>query len=368
MTRRRVYFYDQKQNKLYSTPEFNGDKEEFVEFRKAEDSCDKNFNEILREFEGVKTFEEFKKASNKAQSYYHSFLGDTVLPIEEKENIEYNDEIYMIDKEGKTYLYNPRELTRKYLLDICDRGDFIYRDIKMKVTKNYLNTIKGNLYTLIIYPIKNVARQNECNLGKFEKDEFNVNFDYEFKEGINKYIDKMEMIKQNSLSTPIKLELVVSPNSNYNIAFRSEKNIIYVLDAMRDGFELIKLNKKSLEPEYDLKTPVEINGKQLFPKYERWRDTMIFDLEDLDINGLEMATRINDYMTIREDIFDKGSQNKNLKEIYEDIYNEENINKYFFERYKDDEYINELKEKYYYFLDENQNDLHIQNEDEEEEM
>ena len=46
MTRRRVYFYDQNQNKLYSTPEFNGDKEEFAKFRKAEDSCDKNFNEI----------------------------------------------------------------------------------------------------------------------------------------------------------------------------------------------------------------------------------------------------------------------------------------------------------------------------------
>ena len=106
MTRRRIYFYDHEQNKLYSTPEFNGDKEEFVKFRKAEDSCDKNFNEILQEFEGVKTLKEFEMASNKSQSYYHSFLGDTILPIEEKENVEYNDEIYMVNKDGKIYLYS----------------------------------------------------------------------------------------------------------------------------------------------------------------------------------------------------------------------------------------------------------------------
>ena len=30
MTRRKVYFYDNKTKKLYSTPEFNGDKNEFA--------------------------------------------------------------------------------------------------------------------------------------------------------------------------------------------------------------------------------------------------------------------------------------------------------------------------------------------------
>ena len=125
MTRRRIYFYDHEQNKLYSTPEFNGDKEEFVKFRKAEDSCDKNFNEILQEFEGVKTLKEFEMASNKSQSYYHSFLGDTILPIEEKENVEYNDEIYMVNKDGKIYLYNPEELNREYLINVANKGEFI---------------------------------------------------------------------------------------------------------------------------------------------------------------------------------------------------------------------------------------------------
>lgn len=368
MTRRKIYFYDKKQNKLYATPEFNGDKEEFVEFRKHEDSCDKNFNEILQEFKGVKTLEEFNKATDKAQSYYHSFLGNNNLPIEEKEDIEYKDEIYMINTEGEVYLYNPKELSRKYILDICDKGDFIYRDIKMKVTKEYIDTIDENLYTLVIYPIKNVARQNECNLGKFEREELNINFDYEFKVGINNYIDKMERIQKNSLLKPIKLELIASPHSNYNIAFKNEKDTIYVLDTMNDGFWLRELDNRSLEPICNLEVPIEINNKQLFPKYESHRDDLIFDLEYLDIAALEMAAKFNDYITIQEDILDICSKNKNLNEIYEDIYNEENINKYFFKKYENDEYINELKEKYSTFLNNNENALNIQIEDEEEEM
>ena len=43
-------------------------------------------------------------------------------------------------------------------------------------------------------------------------------------------------------------------------------------------------------------------------------------------------------------------KNKNLNDIFHDIYNEDNIVKYFFDKYKDDKYINELKEEYYEFL------------------
>ena len=48
MTRRKVYYFDTKTKKLYSTPEFNGDKSEFNLFSKRGDSCDKDFNEILK--------------------------------------------------------------------------------------------------------------------------------------------------------------------------------------------------------------------------------------------------------------------------------------------------------------------------------
>jgi len=107
MTRRKVYFFDDKSNKLYSTPEFNGDKYEFDYFRKKGDYCDKNFDEIIKEFNGVKSLEDFKKASDKVQSYYHSrIVEQVILPIEEVKKITYNDEIYMIDKNGNINLYN----------------------------------------------------------------------------------------------------------------------------------------------------------------------------------------------------------------------------------------------------------------------
>lgn len=178
MTRRKVYYFDTKTKKLYSTPEFNGDKSEFNLFSKRGDSCDKDFNEILKEFENIKTLEEFKSASDKAQSYYHSgFVGTEVLPIEEVSEITYNDEIYMLDGNGNPYLYNPSELTRKYVLDICDRGKFICKDLTMNVTKFKNEKNKYDVYMLNIEPIKNVYSGLELCLGDFNNDEKNRYWD-----------------------------------------------------------------------------------------------------------------------------------------------------------------------------------------------
>jgi hypothetical protein len=81
MTRRYIVFYDDESGYYYSTPEFNGDKSEMETFG-SQDSCDKDWTEIVFEFEGVDNLNKFKTASEKAQSYYHSFLGDTTpLPI-----------------------------------------------------------------------------------------------------------------------------------------------------------------------------------------------------------------------------------------------------------------------------------------------
>jgi hypothetical protein len=80
MTRRYLVFYDEETGCYYSTPEFNGDKSEMEAFG-SRDSCDKDWPDIVREFEGVATLEEFRAASDKAQSYYHSFLGDYSYPV-----------------------------------------------------------------------------------------------------------------------------------------------------------------------------------------------------------------------------------------------------------------------------------------------
>ena len=90
MTRRRIIFSDKSTGKLYATPEFNGDKAEFDHFFKGHthhDTCDKSWEQILNErFAGIKTLEDFVKASDAAQMDYHSFLGIEIRPVEQIEN------------------------------------------------------------------------------------------------------------------------------------------------------------------------------------------------------------------------------------------------------------------------------------------
>lgn len=76
MTRRTFIFVDDKEKKLYVSPEFNGDQEEF-EYRKRQlgilDSCDLPSEDLYKMF-NVGKLEQFKKACEEAQSYFHSFL------------------------------------------------------------------------------------------------------------------------------------------------------------------------------------------------------------------------------------------------------------------------------------------------------
>lgn len=350
MTRRKIYFYDNKDKKLYSTPEFNGDKDEFIHFRKAEDSCDKNFDEILKEFLGVKTKEEFETASNKAQSYYHSFLGDEVLPINEVTTKESEDEIYMINNNGDIYLYNPSELTREYIQEVANKGSFIYKDFTINIEKDYSKISNANIYRMKIDSVENIATPKRYRLGAIEDKEITKDLEEFLEFNIAEYTKKIEVMKQNLKNKPIKLELIYSPNSNYLVAFKSENGNKYVLEDQKDFFELIKINKLSGEPEYNLNHPIEIKGQTLYPIFDNWLGEPIFESKNIDIERMKMAAEFNSYMLIREDIYSSETINKNLNDIYEDIYIPENINKYFFEKYKDDEYIKDLQEKYDEFL------------------
>lgn len=247
MTRRKVYYFDTKTKKLYSTPEFNGDKSEFNLFSKRGDSCDKDFNEILKEFENIKTLEEFKSASDKAQSYYHSgFVGTEVLPIEEVSEITYNDEIYMLDGNGNPYLYNPSELTRKYVLDICDRGKFICKDLTMNVTKFKNEKNKYDVYMLNIEPIKNVYSGLELCLGDFNNDEKNRYWGYEFNKNLDLHIGKLERCRENLNKEPLKVEIVDIFNDEYKYCFKDEKGNVYGFSNGGDCIFLTTLDKKEM--------------------------------------------------------------------------------------------------------------------------
>ena len=73
MTRRMFIYVDNKERKLYSSPEFNGDKLEYARRGAALDSCDLTEDELFRLFE-VKTFSDFQLACAEALRNFHSFL------------------------------------------------------------------------------------------------------------------------------------------------------------------------------------------------------------------------------------------------------------------------------------------------------
>jgi hypothetical protein len=78
MTRRRIAYIDPQTQQIYCTPEYNGDRQEFLQ-RGSMDSCDKDWPEIMGLFNTARTLDQFIAANEKAQGFYHSFL-DSVCP------------------------------------------------------------------------------------------------------------------------------------------------------------------------------------------------------------------------------------------------------------------------------------------------
>lgn len=372
MTRRKVYFYDNKTNKLYSTPEFNGDKNEFAFFSKRGDSCDKNFEEILKEFDDVKTLEDFEKASNKAQSYYHSgFIEDSILPIEEVGKITYNDEIYILNDDGKPYLYNTKELERNHILNICDKGKFIYKDLSMSVTKIKHSKNNYDIYILNIDPIENVYSGLELYLGDFANNEKNKYWGYEFNKNFEFTIRKIEDCKQRLNKEPIKVELVELFSKDYKFCFKDENGKFYGMSNGGDCIFLTTLNNKGdCEGHYyDFKEPILWNDKNIYSIFLENHNDIGYEKKHFDVARIEMAYKLNWYMTQKEEILYSDTINKNLNNIYEDIYQVKRIEKNFFKKYENENDIKDLKNQYYKFINDNMRiDIGIEENEEENEI
>jgi hypothetical protein len=106
MTRRRVIFYAPKEKTLYMTPEFNGDKSEFGTRKINEDSCDKNWDEIMEYFKDITTLSQFEDASKTAQAVYHSSFGNEILSLEEVvSSVSCDKKIYINSETMIHYFY-----------------------------------------------------------------------------------------------------------------------------------------------------------------------------------------------------------------------------------------------------------------------
>lgn len=87
MTRRVFIFVDFRERKLYASPEFNGDRDEYARRGGSLDSCDLNTEQLFALFR-VKSLSDFQEVCAVAQRQFHSFLDEPhgekeVLPITE---------------------------------------------------------------------------------------------------------------------------------------------------------------------------------------------------------------------------------------------------------------------------------------------
>ena len=112
MTRRRFIFVDNKERKLYVSPEFNGDKSEYAQRDGALDTCDLAAEDLFRLFE-VKTFSDFQKACAEAQQCFHSYLDRpnsakellpvTEIDVSELPNLDADERIFIL-VEGRQFV------------------------------------------------------------------------------------------------------------------------------------------------------------------------------------------------------------------------------------------------------------------------
>ena len=100
MTRRLFIYVDNKERKLYVSPEFNGDKSEYAQRGGALDSCDLAAEDS-----------DFQKACAEAQRCFHSFLDRPnstreLLPVTEVEvselpNLDADERIFILEGGGQ---------------------------------------------------------------------------------------------------------------------------------------------------------------------------------------------------------------------------------------------------------------------------
>ena len=106
MTRRLFIFVDNKERKLYVSPEFNGDKSEYAQRDGALDTCDLAAEDLFRLFE-VKTCSDFQKACAEAQQCFHSYLDRpnsakellpvTEIDVSELPNLDADERIFILE-------------------------------------------------------------------------------------------------------------------------------------------------------------------------------------------------------------------------------------------------------------------------------
>lgn len=178
-------------------------------------------------------------------------------------------------------------MEKETLLSYVGKGVVNHKGYKINVTNDYLEKSKIHYLQIELKPINNytdsaffnglLEYMNEKDLEKIE-------------EVFEEAYTKMKRQEQLSNREPLKLIQIDNLSNNYIASFRDENKNEYVLmeSATKGKVELCKFH---IEPEYDIKIPVEIQGEIINPKFSFWLDTAIYNKEEfmkvLDLENIE---------------------------------------------------------------------------------
>jgi len=251
---------------------------------------------------------------------------------------------------------------------MCNIGKFIYKDFTMSITKTKHSEKNYDVYILNIDPIENIYSGLELYLGDFANDEKNKYWGYEFNKNINATIKKLVECKENLNKEPTKMELVDLFSEEYKYCFKDENGKLYGISNGGDCIFLTTIDNKGNKEGrlYDFKAPIRWEDKTIYSIFLESHNDIGYETKHFDFPRINMAYKLNLYMTKKEDILYNDTINKNLNDIYVDIYTPKSIEENFFKKYETEPDIKELRNEYYKLLNDTIG-INIEMEEEEEE-
>lgn len=178
-------------------------------------------------------------------------------------------------------------MKKETLLSYAGKGIVNHKGYKINVTNDYLEKTKAHYIQIELKPINDYTDSAFFNgLLEYINEEDLENIEKSFEETY----EKMRKQEQLNNREPLKLTQIDNLSNNYIASFRDENKKEYVLmeSATKGKVELCKFH---IEPEYDIKVPVEIQGQVINPKFSFWLDSAIYDkaefMKVVDLENIE---------------------------------------------------------------------------------
>lgn len=178
-------------------------------------------------------------------------------------------------------------MKKEILLSYVGKGIVNHKGYKIIVNNDYLEKTKYHYLQIELKPINNYT-DSAFYTGFLETtDEKSFeNIEKSFEEAYEK------MRKQEEINNREPRKLIQTDNI-YNSAiasFKDENNKEYILrESATKG--KVELTKFYIEPEYNIRVPVEINGHVIKPNFSFWLNSGIYDEEEfmkaLDLENIE---------------------------------------------------------------------------------